>query len=316
MKKRLIATVLGASLVLSMGVTTPVSAQVLIQNGQPQVESVSTSKYTAEGWSGLPDYQEQVVDPYSIFEGPTQAELNSHNELDGSWDYGASCEPVMILWLYNWKGIHPEENWTTMTPKWQRAYGQWLKKQSFNDGFNFKRESVSGKSISEKEQIAKDYLDKGCLLSTGHPKLIIGYAVKDGKTWFEYLETEGSARGYEDWHKWETASQLFTDISIDVFAKDLSVKPLQCEYRTLSGEEKSTTVYQSKLGDYYYKVLDLPEISGKGSAETARAYASKLKAATGASNTILSVSSVVNINGEAYMQNSGLQVVNGRIIHK
>lgn len=308
MKSKLIAILLGTSLLLSMGVT-PVSAEVIIQNGQPQSASVSYQTYIDQGWSGYPDYQQQVVNPRDIFEGPTDAERQMH-EQDGSWSLSGACESTAVLWMYNWKGIHPEATMWSMNRT--LAMDQYLVSGGFKDGFNILINPTEGMSNETKIQKYKDFLDKGCLLYAAHPQLIVGYAVKDGKTWFEVMQTEYAAQPNEKWHMWISEADIL-QLSIKVIGKDLSVTPINCTYTAKDGSDKSTIVYMDKLGIYYYSLDTLADFFPDLTTEKINWYKSKISNVNGASNTILQRNTTVNINNQAYGMNDKLKIINQKI---
>jgi len=314
MKKKLIATLLGTSFILSINIA-PVSAEVLIKNGQPQVASVSWQTYADEGWSGYPDYHQQVVNPRDIFEGPTEEDKQRY-DIDGSWELGGACESTAILWLYNWKGIHPEATMWSMNRKINLQ--EFFDKKAFEEGFNAARINRTGMSNSQISQACKDYLDKGCILEFSHPQLVIGYAIKDGKTWFEIMQTQYAAQPNEKWHMWISEEEMVDTVgaTINVVAKDLSVTPIQCSYKRKDGSDKSTIVYVDKLGKYYYSLDTLADFFADLTPEKVNWYKSKISNVSGQINTILQKNFAVNINNQAYGWNDKLQVIDGKIATK
>ena len=304
MKRSLIATVLGATLVLTAGVT-PASATVLVQNKQPMVQSATLEAYKKDGWSSLPDYHMEAVSPSEIFQGFTQEELNAKAQ-DGIWLYRGACTNTKSRWLLNWKGLsgtigNTNSMYTGNLDDWNND----LVKAGFNCKYfdNSEHKAVV--------QEAKDYLDRGCLLSyPGHAGIIYGYAEKDGKTWFAYLDTLDAASGLNACKKWESEDTIHLGKSSDAIAKDLSVVPLNCTYNG-----KGVKVYMDKLGQYYYPV-DFVRTGGSIDDDIRTKADNSIQKVNGASNTILGVGEFVNINNTAWLKCPDLKIVNGQIMLK
>lgn len=310
MKRSLIATVLGATLVLTAGVT-PANATVLVQNKQPMVQSATLEAYKNDGWSSLPDYHMEVVSPNEIFSGFTQEELNAKAQ-DGIWLYAGACENTYAKWLYNWKGINTNQTIGKTKPLDVDGATFFMTGDYAKAGFNCAYLSdLDFSGTRDFTQLAKDALDRGCLVrDPHHAGIVYGYAEKDGKTWFAVLDTMYAANGVNACKSWESAEELMFGDSAFAIAKDFSVTPVNLTYNG-----QNVKAYMDKLGQYYYPLGAIAEI-GNWSDELKAQWEAKLVKQDGPANTILNKNGVTNINNEAYYYCYDLKVVNGQIMLK
>lgn len=310
MKRSLIATVLGATLVLTAGVT-PANATVLVQNKQPMVQSATLEAYKNDGWSSLPDYHMEVVSPNEIFSGFTQEELNAKAQ-DGIWLYAGACENTYAKWLYNWKGINTNQTIGQTKPLDTDGTIGLMENDYAKAGFNCAYlEDLDFNGTKNYTQIVKDALDRGCLVRDAqHAGIVYGYAEKDGKTWFAVLDTLNAASGVNACKSWESADELrFGEVNFAI-AKDFSVTPVNLTYNG-----QNVKAYMDKLGQYYYPV-DFVRTGGNIDSTIQTNANDSITKINGASNTILDIGEFVNINNTAWLKCIDLKVVNGQIMLK
>lgn len=229
MKKRIVSSIL--TLFLFLGIQFPVEAKVLIKDGIPQESSVNIDTYIADKWSNYPNYQVENADP-SIWVSQVNTGIYSN----------VNCLPATTRMLLNMSGL--------LKDKSIKQLGE----EGLREGNNYtmldylKPYGYLGKFVYGGSDVIKKYLDWGNVVAVPtlvHERLCIGYAIKDGKTWFEVLDP-----GYEDFskgHQWIEENQIGVGFAITNTNK---VKSFTVDYTDSKGNLKQAIAYYNNI-DYY-----------------------------------------------------------------
>jgi len=229
MKKRILSSIF--ILFLLFGIHVTAEAKVLIKDGVLQTADVSFDTYKAEGWGVYPTYHVQNASP-SIWVSQLNTGINSTT----------NCVPATAKMLLNMNGLMKEKNVEAFS------------KEGLHEVNNYQMldylrpYGYLGKFIYGNANIIKQYIDWGNVVAVptiSHQRLCIGYAIMNGKAWFEVLDP-----AYTDLskgHKWIEENQIGLGFAITNTNK---VTPFTVDYKDSNGVSKQATAYYNNL-DYY-----------------------------------------------------------------
>lgn len=228
MKKRILSSIL--TLFLFVGIQFPVQAKVLVKDGVPQ-ESVNVADYKVNNWSTYPDYHVQNAEP-----------SNWASQLNTGIYSSSNCVPATTKMLLNINGLMKEKSV-------QQLSNEGLREVNNYTMLDYLRPyGYLGKFVYGSPDIIKQYIDWGNVVTVPtlvHQRLCIGYAVKDGKTWFEVLDP--AYTDYSKGHQWIEGKAVAAGFAITNTNK---VKSFTVDYKDCNGISKQATAYYNNL-DYY-----------------------------------------------------------------
>lgn len=309
MRTRLIATIVGLG-VMSSAVSA--NAAVLVKNGQPQDANVTFSQYQEDGWSRIPDYHVSNADD-SIWCTPQQR-ANYNDPGDRTAD-SANCEEAMYASALKWCGYN-------VTPEDMRkagaGYDNFLKNDTvYGNKIIWKQ---LGSAYEEVEQVEmKKALDYGNVVTASvgdqwHRVLVIGYAVKDGVTWYEVLDS--NTKGHVWWPEKCTLGDgrvVYKLSPMQAICKDNNVTPTTVKYTSKSGAEKEATIYYNSL-EYYFPADIFADIYNDYDMSYLANAKSSLIKNNNQNNIAIKQNGWVNINNQLYSAANHFNVVNGHIV--
>lgn len=229
MKKRILSVILTFSILV--GIQIPVEAKVLIKDGVPQVSEVNIDTYIADKWSAYPDYHVQNASP-SIWTSQLNTGPNSNT----------NCVPATTKMLLNMKGLMKEKNVETISSEGLNEVNNYTM-LDYLQPYGY-----LGKLIYGNSDIIKRYLDWGNVITVPtlvHQRLCIGYATRNGKTWFEVLDPKFI--DFSQGHQWIEENEIGVGFAITDTTK---VTPFTVDYKDNNGNSKQAIAYYNNI-DYY-----------------------------------------------------------------
>lgn len=228
MKKRILPLIL--MLLLLVGIQSPAEARVLIKDGVPQVADVNIDTYIADKWSTYPDYHVQNGSP-SIFESQLNTGIHS----------GTNCVPATTKMLLNMKVLMKEKSVERLGDEGLREVNNYTM-LDYLEPYGY-----LGKLIMQPDVI-KRYLDWGNVVTVPtavHERLCIGYATRNGKTWFEVLDPAYTELSQA--HQWIEENNITVGFAITDTNK---VSSFIVDYTDINGNSKQAFAYYNNI-DYY-----------------------------------------------------------------
>ena len=220
-----------------MGIQIPAEARVLIKDGIPQA-----------AMSILILIKLIIGVHIQIIMYKMHLHQFGTSQLNTGINSDANCVPATTKMLLNMKGLMKEKSVEALSSEGLREVNNY-KMLDYLQPYGY-----LGKLIMGSSDVIKQYLDWGNVVTVPtviHQRLCIGYATRNGKTWFEVLDPEFT--DFSKGHQWIEEKMIAVGFAITDTNK---VNPFTVDYTDNNGISKQAIAYYNNYRLLFTKVYN------------------------------------------------------------